>query len=449
MLKRYARPIMEQIWSDENKFGLWLNIEIAACEGWAKMGAISEEDMVKIRQAKFNFVRMNEILQETHHDVTAFLGSVYESLGPESRFIHMGMTSSDVMDTSLSIQCKQAADVLLKDIDELIVAIEDRALEHKYTVMVGRSHGIHAEPISFGLKMAIWLEETKRNKKRLEEAKEVISVGQLSGPVGTFATIPPQIEEEACSKLGLKPAPVSSQIIQRDRHAQFLTTLALIACSLEKFANEIRLLQKTETREVEEPFERGQTGSSSMPHKRNPELCERICGLARVIRGHSLTSMENIALWHERDISHSSTERITLPDATALLDYMLSLFTKIVNGMYIYPERMQQNLNITNGLIFSQRVMLAMIDKGLKRNIAYKIVQRNAMKSWETKQQYKDLLLADQEASAVLSEKELDEIFDTKAYLKYVDYIYDRIGLGSKTWVPHQRSTEGLAPRSI
>jgi len=440
---------MEQIWSDENKFQIWLDIEIAACEGWAKMGNISAEDMIKIRQAKFNFARMNEILQETHHDVTAFLGSVYESLGPESRFLHMGMTSSDVMDTSLSIQCKQAADVLLRDVDELIAAIEDRALEHKYTVMAGRSHGIHAEPISFGLKMAIWLEETKRNKKRLEEAKEVISVGQLSGPVGTFATIPPQIEEVACCKLGLKPAPVSSQIIQRDRHAQFLTTLALIACSLEKFATEIRLLQKTETREVEEPFEKGQTGSSSMPHKRNPELCERICGLARVIRSYSLTGMENVALWHERDISHSSTERITIPDATTLLDYMLSLFTKIVSGMYIYPERMQQNLNITNGLIFSQRVMLAMIDKGLERNTAYKIVQRNAMKCWETKQAYKDLLSADQEVAAVLSEEEIDEIFDTKAYIQYVDYIFNRIGLGNKTWITRQRNVEGLAPRSI
>ena len=449
MLKRYSRVEMEKIWSDENKFQIWLDIEIAACEGWAKIGAISQADMDKIHKAKFNFKRMNEILQETHHDVTAFLGSVYESLGPEGRFIHMGLTSSDVMDTSLSIQAKQAAELLLEDINGLMDAIENRALEHKYTIMVGRSHGIHAEPTSFGLKMAIWLEEMKRNKKRLEEAKEVISVGQLSGPVGTFATIPPQIEEEACKKLGLSPAPVSSQIIQRDRHAHYLCALALIASSLEKFATEIRLLQKTETREVEEPFEKGQTGSSSMPHKRNPELCERICGLARVIRSHSLTGMENVALWHERDISHSSTERITLPDATSLLDYMLALFTKIVSGMYVYPQNMDKNLNITNGLIFSQRVMLALIDKGFERTVAYKIVQRNAMQCWENQQPYKELLLADSELISVLSKKELDDIFNTKDYIKHVDHIFERIGLGDKKWIKKERKVDGLAPRSI
>ena len=449
MLKRYSRPEMEQIWSDENKFRIWLDIEIAACEGWSKEGVISQEEMTKIRQAEFNFERMNQILQETHHDVTAFLGSVYESLGPESRFIHMGMTSSDVMDTSLSVQTKQAAELLLKDIDGLMEAITDRALEHKYTVMVGRSHGIHAEPISFGLKLAIWLEEMKRHQKRLLEAAEVMAVGQLSGPVGTFATIPPQIEEEACRKLGLKPAPVSSQIIQRDRHAQFLSTLALIASSLEKFATEVRLLQKTETREVEEPFEKGQTGSSSMPHKRNPELCERICGLARVIRGHALTGMENVALWHERDISHSSTERITLPDATSLLDYMITLFTKIISGMYVYPTNMDKNLHITNGLIFSQRVMLAIIDKGIERTTAYKMVQRNAMRCWEEQKPYKYLLLNDPEVKAVLAAEELEQIFDSKAYLRYVDYIFERVGLDGKKWSPKERKVEGLAPRSI
>ena len=449
MLKRYSRVEMEQIWSDENKFQIWLDIEIAACEGWTKQGAISQENMAKISKAKFDFTRMNQILQETHHDVTAFLGSVYESLGPEGRFIHMGLTSSDIMDTCLSVQCRQAGLLLLKDIDSLLEAIEDRALEHKYTVMVGRSHGIHAEPISFGLKMAIWLEETKRNRRRLEEALQVISVGQISGPVGTFATVPPQIEEEVCRKLGLAPAPVSSQILQRDRHAQFLAALALTASSLEKFATEVRLLQKTETREVEEPFEKGQTGSSSMPHKRNPELCERICGLARIIRSYSQVGMENIALWHERDISHSSNERITLPDATTLLDYILTLFTKIVSGMYVYPTNMQKNLEITRGLIFSQRVMLALIDKGIERSAAYKIVQRNAMECWENQKPYKDLLLDDSEVKAVLGSKELDAIFDMQAYLKYVDFIFDRVGLGGKTWVKKIRRTEGLAPRSI
>jgi adenylosuccinate lyase len=381
--------------------------------------------------------------------MTAFLNSVAESLGAESRFIHLGLTSSDVMDTALGLQLTQAADILAKDVAELISVLENKAVEHKYTIMMGRTHGVHAEPTSFGLKMALWTEEMKRNAQRLAEARKIISVGKISGAVGTYATVPPQVEKIACARLGLAPAPISSQIIQRDRHAQFVTTLAIIASSLEKFATEIRGLQRTEVREVEEPFEAGQTGSSAMPHKRNPELCERICGLARLIRGYALTSLENIALWHERDISHSSTERIILPDSCLALDYMLSIFTSIMKGLKVYPENMRHNIELTHGVIFSQRVLLALINKGLPREEAYKIVQDNAMKAWQERKGFLSLLEADRRIIARLSKKELKSLFDYGYYLKHVDEVFERLGLSKARKKAERAKTESLAPRTI
>ena len=392
MIERYSRPQMKKVWSDESKFSKWLEVEIAACEAWAELGVIPREAIPKIKLARVNLKRMEEILKETHHDVTAFLSSVSESLGDESRFIHLGLTSSDIIDTALSLQLVEAIDLLSQDIKELISVLAQQAIKHKYTIMMGRTHGIHAEPTSFGLKLALWVEEMKRNAQRLVEAKRAIAVGKISGAVGTYATVSPEVEEKACARLGLAPAPVSNQILQRDRHAQFTTTLAMVSSSLEKFATEIRALQKTETREVEEPFSAGQTGSSAMPHKRNPELCERICGLARLVRGYALTSMENIALWHERDISHSSTERIILPDACLALDYSFAIFTSVMKGLLIYPKRMKRNMELTRGLIFSQRIMLALIDKGLSRQKAYELVQRNAMKSCKGNKKFLTLL---------------------------------------------------------
>ena len=451
MIERYSRPQMKGIWSDENKFTKWLEVEIAVCDAWAELGAIPRKAIPKIKLARCNFKRMEKILKETHHDMTAFLGSVSESLGDESRFIHLGLTSSDVVDTALSLQLVEAANLLNQDIKELIPVLAEKALKHKYTVMIGRTHGVHAEPTSFGLKLALWVEEMKRNRLRLGEATKAIAVGKISGAVGTYATVPPEVEEKACARLELTPAPVSSQILQRDRHAQFVTTLAIMASSLEKFATELRSLQKTETREVEEPFEAGQTGSSAMPHKRNPELCERICGLARLVRGYALTSMENIALWHERDISHSSTERIILPDACLLLDYSLALFTSIMKGLQVYPQRMKRNLGLTKGLVFSQRVMLALIDKGLSRQKAYELVQRNAMKAWKGNKNFLSLLKADPEVTAALPQSELEPLFDYQYYLRYVDEIFKRLGLTETQWQekPGKSKLTGLSPRAI
>jgi len=449
MIERYSRPQMKKIWSDKNKFDQWLKVEIAVCEAWAELGEIPREDIVKIRKASYNLNRVAEFLKVTHHDVTAFLNSVAESLGTESRFIHLGLTSSDVMDTALSLQLTQAADILAQDVAELISVMENKAVEHKYTIMMGRTHGVHAEPITFGLKMALWTEEMKRNAQRLAEAKKNISVGKISGAVGTYATVPPQVEKIACAKLGLAPAPISSQIVQRDRHAQFLTTLAIIASSLEKFATEIRGLQRTEVREAEEPFEEGQTGSSAMPHKRNPELCERICGLARLIRGHALTSLENIALWHERDISHSSTERIILPDSCLVLDYMLSIFTSIMKGLKVYPENMRRNIELSQGLVFSQRVLIALINKGLTREEAYKMVQEHAMKAWEGKKDFLSLLEADRRVTAHLNKEELDSLFDYGYYLKHIDEVFERLGLSEARKKAKRAKIEGLAPRAI
>ena len=451
MIERYSRPQMKKIWSDRNKFDQWLKVEIVVCEAWAELGEIAREDIAKIKKASYNLNRIAEFLKVTHHDMTAFLSSVAESLGTESRLIHLGLTSSDVMDTALGMQLTQAADILAEDIAELVSVLENKAIEYKYTLMMGRTHGVHAEPTTFGLKMALWTEEMKRNAQRLVEARRNISVGKVSSTVGTYATVPPQVEKIACVKLGLMPAPISNQIVQRDRHAQFVTTLAIMASSLEKFATEIRGLQRTEVREVEEPFAEGQTGSSSMPHKRNPELCERVCGLARLIRGHALTSLENIALWHERDISHSSTERIILPDSCLAVDYMLSIFTSIMKGLKVYPENMQRNIEFTQGIIFSQRVLLALIEKGLTREEAYKMVQDNAMKAWEKRKSFLSLLEADGRITAHLNKKELNSLFDYNYYLKYVDTIFERLGLTKTGRGKKAGKTEPteLAPRAL
>ena len=449
MIERYSRPQMKRIWSDENKFNKWLDVEIAVCDAWAELGAIPRNAVPKIKLAKCNYRRMEEILKETHHDMTAFLGSVSESLGKESRFIHLGLTSSDVIDTALSLQMVESCGILMEDIKEVITALAQKAIEHKYTAMIGRTHGIHAEPTSFGLKMALWVEEMRRNLQRLTDARKIITVGKISGAVGTYATVPPEVEQKACHKLGLAPASVSSQVLQRDRHAQFVTTLAIIASSLEKFATEIRGLQRTEVREVEEPFGAKQTGSSAMPHKRNPELCERICGIARLIRGYALTSMENISLWHERDISHSSTERIILPDACLILDYALALFIGIITNLQVYPKRMEKNIALTRGLVFSQRVMLALIDKGLSREKAYEMVQRNAMKAWKGNKNFLSLLKADPEVVGALTLPELEPLFDFQYYLRYVDEIFQRLGLTRAQWKGTTAEPTDLAPRAI
>jgi adenylosuccinate lyase len=431
MIERYSRPRMKRVWSDENKFDKWLKVEIAACEAWAELGMVPQSALPAIRKARVDLKRMDEILKQTHHDMTAFLGAVAEGMGEESRFIHFGMTSSDVMDTALSLQMIEAADILAEDTRDLLKVLSDMAVKYKHTPMIGRTHGVHAEPISFGLKLAIWVEEMKRNLKRLEDARAVAAVGKLSGAVGTYATLSPELEAKACARLGLAAAPVSSQILQRDRHAQFVTTLAIIASSLEKFATEIRGLQKTETREVEEPFSAGQTGSSAMPHKRNPELCERVCGIARLVRGYAVSSLEDIALWHERDISHSSTERIILPDGCLVLDYSFSIFIQIMKGLNVYTDKMKQNIDVTHGLVYSQRVMLALIDKGLSRQKAYEIVQRHATRAWSEGRDFLTALKADGEVMAVLPAGELESLFDYAYYLRHVDAIFARLGLGN------------------
>jgi len=450
MIERYSRPQMKRIWSDENKFNKWLDVEIAVCDAWAEIGTIPRNAIAKIKLAKCNVKRMEEILKETHHDMTAFLGAVSETIGEESRFLHLGLTSSDVMDTALSLQMIEATDILTQDIKDLIAGLAQKAIEHKYTPMIGRTHGVHAEPITFGLKLAIWVEEMRRNLQRLAEAKKNIAVGKISGAVGTYATVPPEVEQKVCRKLGLEPAPVSSQILQRDRHAQFITSLAIIASSLEKFATTIRAMQITEVGEVGEPFTAGQTGSSAMPHKRNPELCERISGLARLVRGFAVTAMENITLWHERDISHSSTERVIIPGACLLVDYCLALFTSIMKGLEVFPQKMKKNLELTKGLIFSQRVMLSLIDKGLPRQKAYELVQRNAMKAWKGNKNFLSLLKADPDVTSALPPEELEPIFDYQYYLQYVDEIFQRLGLTKAQWKTVSISEPSdLSPRAL
>lgn len=436
MIERYSLPEMAAIWSATRKTDTWLQVELLVCEGWAREGVIPQDALNKIRQARYDMQRMREIEQETHHDVISFLRSVQEQLGPEGRFIHLGLTSSDVLDTGLAIQIKEAGTLLTKALDELTQTVGQVAVQHKYTLMAGRTHGIHAEPITFGLKLALWYDELRRQQQRLTEALEQIAVGKISGAVGTHATVPPQIEEFVCEQLGLKVAPISSQIIQRDRHAHFMTTLALIGSSIEKMAQEIRHLQRTELSEAFEPFGSGQQGSSAMPHKRNPELCERLCGLSRVLRGFAVTAMENVALWHERDISHSSTERIIIPDGCTLLHYMLHIFTRVMQGLQVDTERMQANLNMTGGLVFSQRILLALIDKGVGRQEAYKMVQRNAKRVWSMASKgpiqrpaLLEALSNDEEVSRYLSGEELKELTDTDYYTRYIDTSFKRVGL--------------------
>jgi len=429
VIDRYSRPAMKKVWSDENKYGQWLQVELAVAEAWVEEGVIPLEDMTLLRNAKYNHSRMMEIFDTTKHDVTAFLTSVTESMGPEGRWLHLGMTSNDMLDTAQALQLVEAGDLLLKDVDQAIDALGQQAVKYKDTIMMGRTHGVHAEPITLGLKLALWWEEMRRQRNRLIEACESIRVGKISGAVGTHATIPPQVEDRVCERLGLNVAPISNQIIQRDRHAHFITTLAMIAASLEKFATEIRSLQRTETHELEEPFGQGQTGSSSMPHKRNPELSERICGLARLIRGNSVTALENVALWGERDISHSSAERIILPDSCLALDYILSLFIRIIADLRVFPDKMWANIEDSRGLVFSQRVLLALVDRGMAREAAYKVVQTNAMRSWDENLDFRDLLKSDGDALQQFSIEELEELFDYGYYTRYVDQTLERVGL--------------------
>lgn len=419
---------MAAIWRRENKYAKWLDVEVAACEAMVKLGLAPAAAVDNIKaKAVINVARIDEIEAVTRHDVIAFVSSLTEVIGEDGRFIHMGLTSSDVLDTALAVQLKEASDLLLEDLDQLLAVLKRRALEHKKTLMIGRSHGIHAEPITFGLKLALWYAEMRRNRARLERAREAVSCGKISGAVGTFSFVDPFVEEYVCKKLGLAPAPVASQVVQRDRHAEFFSTLAIIASSLDKFAQEIRLLQRTEVREAEEYFSPGQKGSSAMPHKRNPVLSENISGLSRLVRSYALAALENVPLWHERDISHSSVERVIAPDATIALDFMLGRFTGLVDKLVVYPDRMLANLNMTRGVIFSQIVLLALIEKGTTREDAYAVVQENAMKSWQEGIEFRTLLERDERVRQHLSTADLDAVFDVTRFLKHLDYIFERV----------------------
>jgi len=430
MIDRYTRPEMGRIWELENKFRKWLDIEIAAAEAMAELGEIPAEAARNIGQkANFDVRRIEEIEAVTNHDVIAFLTSVAEYVGEDSKYVHLGMTSSDVGDTALCLLMKEAGEHLLGKVQMLREKLVEKAKEYKYTPMIGRTHGIHAEPMTFGMKMLLWLAETDRNIERLQKAIETISVGKLSGAVGTYANINPEVEARVCAKLGLTPALIATQVIQRDRHAEYMSTLAVVGATLEKIATELRNLQRTDIREAEEYFGKGQKGSSAMPHKRNPITNERISGLARVLRGNALAAMENVALWHERDISHSSVERVIVPDSTILLDYMLHLTIRVIDNLLVYPETMIENLNKTRGLIYSGRLLLALVDKGILRERAYELVQRNAMQVWATKQNFIDLLLADQDVMDLITEGELREQFDYNWYLRHVDMVFARFGL--------------------
>ncbi len=431
MISRYTLPAMGSIWTDENKFKTWLQVEIAVCEVQAELGQIPREAVEKIRErANFDIERILEIEKEVKHDVIAFLTNVGEYVGEDSRFIHLGMTSSDLLDTANALLMKQAGEILIADIENLREALKKRAREHKFTVCIGRSHGVHAEPTTFGLKMALWYDEMGRNLRRMKQAVENISYGKISGAVGTFAHLDPIVEKMTCEKLGLKPAPVSTQIIQRDRYAEFLTAIALTGATLEKIAVEIRNLQRTEILEAEEYFSRGQKGSSAMPHKRNPITCEQISGLARLLRTNALASMENIALWHERDISHSSVERVILPDSTILLNYMLNKAKNLIENLLVYPENMKKNLEKTNGLIFSQSVLLTLVGKGMTREKAYQLVQKCAMECWKTGTSFKKLISDDAEIGKILKPEEIESIFDYQYHLRNVDKIFEKAGIG-------------------
>ncbi|HOI30251.1 MAG TPA: adenylosuccinate lyase [Melioribacteraceae bacterium] len=428
MIERYTRPEMGKIWEESFKLDTWLKIEILACEARAEMGFIPKEDLDEIKsKAAYDVKRVLEIEETTKHDVIAFLTNVAEYVGPASRHIHYGMTSSDILDTALGYQMKSAGEILLKGMNGLKEVLKKRALEHKESLCIGRSHGIHAEEYSMGLKFALWHEEAKRNIERLENSIKSISTGKISGAVGTFEHLSPKVEEYVCKKLGLSPEPVATQVVQRDRHAEFLSTLAIVGASLEKIAIEIRHLQRTEVLEAEEYFSKGQKGSSAMPHKRNPIISERITGLARILRSNAMAALENVALWHERDISHSSVERVIIPDSCIVLDYMLGLATKLVENLLVYPENMIKNLNLTRGLIFSQKVLLLLTEKGISREDSYQIVQSSAMKVWEDKNtNLLDELMKNEKVKGIISEDELKSIFDNKNLLKNIDYIFKR-----------------------
>jgi len=427
MIERYTREVMKNLWSEETKFNIWLEVEIAVCEALNKFGILPDNSLKKIKEnARVDPEKIKEIEKKTKHDVAAFVVQVSEPLGEDGRFIHYGLTSSDILDTSFAIQLRRSAEIIENDLIELLEVIKEKALKYKETIMVGRTHGIHAEPITFGLKFASWYEEGKRNLKRIRRAKEVISYGKISGAVGTYSNIEPEIEKYVLEKLGLKVEPVSTQIVPRDRHAEFFSVLALIAGFVERIALEIRHLQRTEVLEAEEPFTEGQMGSSAMPHKRNPVLSENLCGLARVVRANLLSALENMALWHERDISHSSVERIIAPDTTILVDFMLNRLKEVLKGLVVYPERMKENLMKTKGLVFSQTVLTELIRRGLTRNTAYKIVQRNSMKCWETGRNFMDLLLEDNELLNYISPQEIKELFSEERLIKNISVIFER-----------------------
>ncbi len=430
MISRYTLPEMGGIWSEQTKFESWLKVEIAACAAWNRLGRIPRKDLAVIKKkARFSLKRIEAIEKKTNHDLISFLTSVAEFVGPSSRFIHLGLTSTDVVDTAQALQLVRVADLLLSQLDRLGTILKRRAREHRDTIMIGRTHGVHAEPVTFGLKMALWYSEVQRHIERLKQAREHIAVGKISGAVGTFANIDPRVEQMVCKSLGLKAAPISTQTLQRDRHAYFLSVLALIACSLEKFATEIRNLQRTELLEAEEYFTEGQKGSSAMPHKRNPLTAERVAGLARVMRGYALSAQENVALWHERDITHSSAERIILPDATILLNYMLEKFIGIIGKLNVYPERMKRNILLTRGLVSSQQVLLALVGKGCTREKAYAIVQKNALNAWKNELDFRELIRQDPEVRARMTAAEVEKCFDLSIHLKNVNYILKRAGV--------------------
>jgi adenylosuccinate lyase len=419
---------MARLWSEENKFATWLKVEIAATEVLVARGTVPAEALAVIKEkARFDVARIDEIEREVQHDVIAFVSNVAENVGPEGRWIHYGLTSSDVVDTALAMLMRDAVDLILKDVDALMPAVQKRAEEHRHTPMIGRTHGVHAEPMTFGVKLALWYAELARDRRRLQQARETIAVGKLSGAVGTFSHLPVEVEEAVCARLSLVPAPVSSQVLQRDRHAEVLTTLAIVAASLEKFATEIRALQKTEFRELEEPFRAGQKGSSAMPHKRNPVGCEQITGLARLVRANSLAALENVALWHERDISHSSVERVIVPDSFLALDHMLRRMTDIVSGLTVNVERMRRNLDSSKGLVFSGQLLLELTARGMRREDAYRIVQGHAMEAWRTEGDFRARIEGDPEVRAVLKESEIAEVFRLERYLQNVDAIFARV----------------------
>ena len=428
MIERYTLPKMGKIWEPQNRFAKWLQVEILVCEAMAKEGMIPEKSLDTIKKkARFSIDRIQEIEEEVKHDVIAFLTNVEEYVGPDARFIHMGLTSSDILDTAFALQLKEAMLIIIDDVGNLLLVLKDKAFEHKNTVMIGRSHGIHAEPITFGLKLAVWYSEMRRNLTRLEQALDVIGYGKISGAVGTFANIPPQIENYVCNQLDLRPAEISTQIIQRDRHAHYFTTLAILAGSIEKIAVEIRHLQRTEVGEVEEAFTPGQKGSSAMPHKKNPIGSENLSGLARLVRSNSLAAMEDIALWHERDISHSSVERVVAPDSSILIDYMLNRLTRMIKNLVVKKDNMARNLEKLKGLIFSQQVLLALVAKGCSRQHAYSLTQRISLQAWNTGESFKQLLASDADIQKYLDSKEMEEIFSVNYHLKHVEEIFARV----------------------